>query len=173
VVSSTILAQFATPEAAAAALHALSESGIQKKQLTVFSRVPLPEGALDVDTTRVRVPWIALAAAVIGAAIGFTLAAGTMWLYKLPTGGKPILAGPPILIITYEITMLTVLITTFLAVLWETRLPEWRKRPYDPSLPGDAIGLGVEPGNLAVSHVETMLREAGAEKVTVQEAGPA
>lgn len=171
--TSTILAQFASPEDAATAIAMLQQSGIQREQMTVFSRVPLPEGALEVDTSKVRIPWIALGAAAAGAAIGFAIAAGTMWLYKLPTGGKPILAGPPILIITYEITMLTALITTFLAVLWETRLPDWRRKAYDPGLPAEAIGLAVRLDTLTVSQVEDILRQARAQKqkITVQEAG--
>ncbi|MBT8080312.1 MAG: DUF3341 domain-containing protein [Gammaproteobacteria bacterium] len=97
---------------------------------------------------------------------GFALAAGTAVLYLHPTGGRPIIALPPFLIITYEMTILFGVLMTVLGFLISARLPAIRERLYAPEAAVDkfAVAVPCDDGE-KFRRAEAILRSAGAEEV--------
>ena len=61
--------------------------------------------------------------ALFGGIGGFALAAGTAVLYVHVTGGRPVIAIPPFLIITYELTILCGILATVAGFFLSSRLP--------------------------------------------------
>jgi len=183
-----ILGIFRDVETAAVAVDGLVRTGFTEDQITSLSSVPYPEGVLVKGRRRSWFRWLALAAGVAGAGVGFSLAAGTAWLYPVQTGDKPIIALYPTAIVTFEVTMLFAIIGTMVGMFLEMGLPALRSRLYDPAIADGCIGIcvashaggetvscepGGQPGECiggiaslsAVeqkNHAEEIMREAGA-----------
>jgi hypothetical protein len=160
----TILGLFEEIDPAATALTKLQDAeNFDWRDLMVMSSVPFPEGVLEADKTKSRLPVITLIFAFVGIGVGLLLAGGSFALYVLRQGAKPVLSGPPIGIISYEFMMLSALTAAFLAALFEMRLPAWRARIYDPRISEGYIGIAARCTDLAgADRAERTLREAGA-----------
>ncbi len=159
----TVLGLFEDIAHAASGLRGLQNDKRDSQDLMVLSSVPFPEGVLEADRSPIRLPGITLGFALVGIIVGFLLAGGSALLYVLRTGGKPILAGPPIGIIAYEIMMLFALTAAFLAALYEMRLPSWRARVYDSRISEGLIGIAAHCGDASsAGEAEKILRDAGA-----------
>ena len=103
---------------------------------------------------------------LIGGISGFLLAAGTAVLWAHPTGGRPIIAIPPYLIITYELTILFGILFTVLGFLISARLPAIRDRVYVPESAVDKFVVTVACDNDEdFKRAEAILLETGAEQV--------
>jgi hypothetical protein len=163
----TVLGLFQEVKTAAEALRRLLEDvGSDRKDLMVLSSVPFPEGVLDVDRSPIRLPIVTLVFALVGVGLGVLVAGGSAALYVLDTGGRPILSGPPIGIIAYEIMMVVALTATFFAALYELRLPSWRARVYDSRIAEGMIGIAVHcRSEDAAGEAEALLVNTGAEIV--------
>ncbi len=109
------------------AVDAVLGSGVAASQIEVRSPAPLAADALPLPKPRSRVLLFALTGAVLGGGAAFALAAGTALAWPLPTGGMPIVAGPPVGIVTYEGTALGLILMTVLRVLWEGGLLPGRR----------------------------------------------
>jgi hypothetical protein len=160
----TVLGLFEDIAHAANGLTSLQkEARREPEDLMVLSSVPFPEGVLEADRSPIRLPIITVVFAVIGILLGLLLAGGSAALYVLDTGGKPILSGPPIGIIAYEVMMLVALTAAFLAALYEMRLPSWRAKAYDPRISEGLIGIAVHCANSdQANQAQDYLRAAGA-----------
>lgn len=160
----TILGLFEDiPQAAAALTTLQTEQKRDSEDLMVMSSVPFPEGVLEADTSKIRLPYVTLAFALLGIAAGILLASGSSQLYLIRVGGKPISAGPPTAIIAYEAMMLFALTAAFLAALYEMRLPAWRAKVYDPRISEGLIGIAAHCATEEqAGEAETAFREAGA-----------
>ena len=147
-----ILGVFREIEGAAKTVESLIKEGFTEAQITSLTSVPYPDGVLVKTGRRTWFRWLALVCGVAGAGAGFSLAAGTAWLYPVQTGDKPIIALYPTGIVTYELTMLFAIIGTMAGMVLEMRLPSFGKRPYDPSIADGCIGISVAiyPGGEAV-----------------------
>ena len=103
---------------------------------------------------------------LIGGISGFLLAAVTSVLYVHPVGGRPIIAIPPYLIITYETTILFGIIFTVLGFFISARLPAIRERAYVPESAVDKFVVTVSCENDEhFKRAAGILLEAGAEQV--------
>ncbi len=159
----TVLGLFEAIDPAARALNKLrNDLNHDPADLMVMTSVPLPEGVLQADDTKSKLPIITVVAAFVGIGVGLLLAGGSAALYVLRTGGKPILSGPPIGIIAYEIMMLVALTTAFLAALYEMRLPNWRSRVYDPRISEGMIGIAVRCHSDSAQSVKDAFDASGA-----------
>ncbi len=152
-----MLGVFKDIESAAVAVDRLVRAGFTERQITSLSSVPYPDGVLVRSEKRTWFRWLALAGGVGGTVAGFSLAAGTAWLYPVQTGDKPIIALYPTAIICFEVAMLCAIIGTMAGMFLEMGLPALQKRVYDPAIAEGCIGicLTVHPGG------ETVLCEAG------------
>jgi len=108
----TLLASFAHEDTAVSAAAALREKGVEHFEL--FSPIPLhhADAAVGLGKSPVRV--FTLLGAVLGAVGGFALCVWTATRFLLPTAGRPIIALPPYLLITYETTILLGVLATLL-----------------------------------------------------------
>lgn len=156
-----ILALFSDLDGMVRALDAMAEKGIAPERLDASSAIPLPRSALgwpELETS-FQVRWSVLIG-LVGALLGFLLAAGTAWHYPLPTGGKPIVSMPTVGIIMYETTMLAAIWTAFFVALyqfWTRRLPGL---PEDMHQETGALGLVLFVADAMEAEVEPILSEA-------------
>jgi hypothetical protein len=78
----------------------------------------------------------------------------------------PIVAPWPTGIVTYELTMMGAVLTTVIALLVGSRLPDWSHKLYDPEIAHGKVLVGVvDPSDEARADLENRLRRAGAEKI--------
>lgn len=121
--SGVIHATYPEPEALARAMDALAAEGFDPEELEVRSSTPVHEHrALPGVKVRSRVVPAAVLGGLLGGLMAFLTASLTALDYPLPTGGMPIVALPPVGIITYEGTALGAILLTVGTVLAEARL---------------------------------------------------
>ena len=122
-------ASFDNVDVLLAAIDEVVAAGTDPTAIEVRSSQPI-EKPVPLPQKKSRILWFSLAGALLGGTIAFLVATQTALAYPLPTGGKEILSGPPISIVTYEGTALGLILCTVLGVLLEGRLV--RKSPAGP-----------------------------------------
>lgn len=160
-----VLGVFHSEDAAADAVARLKDAGFPPHEVDVLTPTAYPEGTFGEHVDGHRLLVFPLIGAACGLGVGLLLTAGTQISYPLVTGGKPILAIPPMAIVMYEGMMLGAIIFTVLGVLFESRLPRLRLGLYDPRITEGYIGVLVssESGRLGDAH--RLLEQAGAADV--------
>lgn len=155
---------FHDPDSALLAAGRLKDAGFAMPEL--MSPVPLHGVDEVLGEKKSTIKHFTFFGALFGGIAGFVLAAGTAVLYLHPTGGRPIIALPPFLIITYEMTILFGIVFTVLGFFVSARLPAVRNRIYMPETAIDKFGVTVAcDSEDQFRRAETILREAGAEQV--------
>ena len=135
-------------------------------ELTLMSPIRLEEAEEVVGLDKSNVRYFSLTGAILGAFTGFTLAVACALVFILPTGGRAIIAVPPFLVITYEVTILFGVIATLLGFHFVSGLPAWRDKPYNDVTNVDRFSILVEPeAGTDLATAEQILRDAGAEDV--------
>ncbi len=161
----SILGLYEDPEDGARAMDGLHSAGLDPNDFDVLTGTPYPEGAFGEHVPQHRLFRFPL----FGAMIGFTLAilytAGTQLAWPIVTGGKPILAIPAMVIITYELTMLFAVIMTVVGIIFESRLPNFSPGAYDTRITEGLIGVVVAAEEGREDEVEDILRSAGAMEI--------
>lgn len=164
---SALLGLFEEPEEVASALDDLRAAGFSDQDLEVLSGTPYPPGTFGEPPARHHLFVFPLVGAACGFAVGLLVTIGTQLSYPLVTGGKPILALPPMLNVIYEGTMLGAIILTVLGVLFESRLPTFGGAPYDPRITTQGyLGVLVMRTGNRQDAAARILRSAGAQDVT-------
>ncbi len=106
------------------ALERLEKQDSKVRILEIRSSAPLSEELNGLVATRAsRVPLMGIMGGALGGLAAFLIATLTAKAYPLITGHMPIVAAPPVGIITYEGIALGAVLATTLAVIWECRLP--------------------------------------------------
>ena len=140
--------------------------GVDPRAIILMSAEPLQEEAFGWKEQHSRMPWLAVLGALLGGTGGYTLAAFTQRTYPLPTGGMPIVAMWPTGIVMYELTMLGAILTTIVTFLIAARLPNYKRRLYDPEVSNGKILVGVcDAEDDCRAELERRLRQEGAEEV--------
>ena len=160
-----LLGLFQEPQQVADAMNELKKNDFKAEDLDIYSGSPFPEGAFGEHDSGHRLYMFPLMGALIGFAIGLLFTAGTQISYPLVTGGKPLLAIPPMTIIMYENTMLGAIIFTVLGVLFESRLPKLNLGLYDKRITEGYIGIVVDCPEDKAGQAESLMKSAGAEEV--------
>ncbi len=144
-----VLAVFAQLDTTLDAIKKLRAAG--HTDFTVYSPIPRHEieDALGQPVSPVRM---------------FTLVGG---IAGCLTGGKPIGAIPPYVVIMFEMTILFGALSTILGILLNTLFAARRAGTilYDPRFTNDRFGIFVPAGSDKAAKVESLLRDAGAEEV--------
>jgi molybdopterin-containing oxidoreductase family membrane subunit len=133
----------------------------------VLSPVPMEHALEEIYGERKSpVRRFSLAGGLTGALAGFSIATACALVFILPTGGRPVIAIPPFLVITYEMTILFGVLFTLLGFHIVSGLPAWQDHPYDPRFCVDRFGL-IVPCAGEAQHTEAarLVREAGADEV--------
>lgn len=152
----TLIALFEKSTDTAKAIDDLHTLGIPDDQMVVMTDVPYPERALGRSREWLTLPYIVLAGAVVGILIGLFLSVITPHLYRLDIGGHPPVGFPPAAVITFVFTMMGIIVSTFLGVLWEMDFPSFGPAPYNKEVTDGELGVLVEfPADLheEVNHI--------------------
>jgi hypothetical protein len=135
--------------------------GAEASEVEVRGSIPLPAD-LDPEPAdargRSRVLPAALAGALLGGLGAWLIATQTALSYPIHTGGMPLVAGPPVAIVTYEGTALGLILATVAAVVIEGRL--WRRARMPEPLDGLlADGWILTHASVPEAALERALRE--------------
>jgi len=90
---------------------------------------------------------------------------GTLMLYPIRVGGRPIPTIPASLVLWYELTMLGLLLGTFFTLVWKCGFPSTRPQYYDPLINHSRIALLCNCDMRIETDVKRVMTERGAEKV--------
>ncbi len=136
----SLLAVFPDLEPAANAIDKLRSLGLSDGQMNVISGIPVTEAMLGRPRQWTNVPRLALGGAVGGFLVGVFLIF-TPLLYFVPVGGQPVIPGPPSVVVLFELTMLGLLISTFLGVFLDSTFPSYRPMEYVPEISDGKIAV--------------------------------
>jgi hypothetical protein len=148
--------------AAAEGVTHLHAAGVAATDLDILTDTPYPEGAFGEPPVRHRLYLFPLIGAACGLAVAFLLTVGTQLAYPLPTGGKPLLSLPPMLIIAYEGAMLGAILMTIVGILIESRLPRGSLGLYDPRISQGYIGVLVSGEAALLDEARRLFEQTGA-----------
>jgi hypothetical protein len=157
-----VYALYPNGQSAQQGVNRLRAAGITDRDITVISSEPMEDYEFGHMDSATWIWWIACAGGLIGMAAAAGLAYVTETSWPINTGGLPIWAWWPNLIIMFELTMLFGILAAVLTLLVTARLPGRRPALYDPAIMDGRILVGVNnPADAAV--VERALRAPGAE----------
>ena len=135
--------------------------------ITIISPVPLVhEIEHTFGESKNPVKYFTGLGAVTGYLFGTLFAITTSILYVLPRSGRPIIAIPPILLVSYETTILFGVLFTLLGFIVLALVPSFKENEYDVEVAIDSFGLRVDGVKTErFGEIERMLRENGADEV--------
>jgi hypothetical protein len=152
---------FPDPESAQCAVDELRRTGVDHASITVITSQPFEEYEFSHRDKRTWLFWIAAGGGVLGLGAGLILAYVTETFWPIVTGGMPIFAWWPNIIVLFELTMLGAIIATVLSLLITTELPTRKVKLYDPAVSQGKILVAVEePPDDALPKLQRVLREA-------------
>jgi hypothetical protein len=164
----TIYGLFPGPAAAERGVSALRDAGVGRERIVVMSAEPFDEYEFSRVDHKTWMYKLAALGGIVGGTLGFLLAWYMQTAYPFPliTGGMPLVAPWPTGIVTYEITMLSAIVTTVITLLVTTGLPNWKAKVYDEEVSNGMVLIGiVDPSEAARADLENRLKRAGAEKI--------
>ena len=87
-------------------------------------------------------------------------------MYVHATGGRPVIAIPPFLIITYELTILCGILATVCGFILGSRLPAFKDRVYVPEVAVDKFAVTVSCEDTErLKRAQEILQSSGAEEI--------
>jgi hypothetical protein len=157
---------YSDPDVAQHAVDELRRQGVADRDITVITSQPYEEYEFSHRYKQTWIFWIAAGGGVLGLAIGLALAYLTEASWPIVTGGMPIVAWWPNIIIMFELTMLGAIVATVVSLLVTTKLPSTESRIYDSEVSRGKIMVAVEqPRDQDVSWLERTLRATGIQEV--------
>jgi len=136
-----LLSLFEDIDPAAEAIEKLRTMGIHDGDMNIIAGIPVTEAMLGRPRQWSNVSRLALGGAVAGSLIGLLLGVGIPLLYRVHVGGQPIFAGAPIVVVIFEMTMLGMLVSTFLGVFLDSYFPSYRPKEYVPEISNGKIAV--------------------------------
>ena len=147
-----------------AALRNAKKEGF--KILTVFSPIHFSEIQQILGHKPSTVRYLCLAGGILGGVSLVSLAVYAHLSFRLVTGGKPILAWVPFVVVFFEGTVLLAVIFAVAAWILKGRLPRVRLNPaYDPRFSEDRFGILVGYQGEEREAIRKLLMDAGAEEI--------
>lgn len=167
-----ILAVFPDLEPAADAIEHLRSIGVHDDCMNIISGVPVTEAMLGRPHQWTNVPRIALGGAILGFLGGAFLMFLAPYLYPYPiqVSSQYPVPGPPTVVVLFELTMLGMLLSTFLGVFLDSFFPNYRPMKYVPEVSDGKIAILVECSHVEETKVTDALKKLGAESVKPAEA---
>lgn len=165
-------AVFSDLEPAADAIEQLRTLGVHDECMNVISGIPVTEAMLGRPRQWTNVPRIALGGALLGFGGGAFLAFVTPYLYPYPiqVGSQYPVPGPPTVVLLFELTMLGMLLSTFLGVFLDSFFPNYRPMKYVPETSDGKIVIFVECSHVEEKKITAVLKKLGAESIQPAEA---
>jgi Protein of unknown function (DUF3341) len=164
-----VYALYPDGQSAQQAVNRLRAAGITDRNITVISSEPMEDYEFGHMDSASWIWWIACAGGLIGMATAAALAYVTEMSWPINTGGLPIWAWWPNLIIMFELTMLGAIVATVITLVVTAGLGRGGDKLYDPEVSDGKILVGVEnPPTDAVADLQKALAQpAGAEVRTI------
>lgn len=159
----TVIGQFEDLENLLHAGRQLKERGYQITTLSPVSIHEQIEPLLGEKKNPIR--YLTFTGAIIGFFYGILLTTIASVLYPLPRGGRPIFFVPPIVILSYETTILFGVLSTLVGFVLFSGLPSFKRKPYIPEAMVGSYALLVENPAENDKEIEKIMVEAGAAKV--------
>lgn len=166
----SILAVFPDLDPAADAIHQLRIAGVHDDHMNVISGIPVTETMLGRPPQASNVPRLAMGGAVVGFIFGVFLSFVTPNMYTIRVGGQPFTPVPPAIIVIFEMTMLFMLLSTFLGVFLDSFFPSYRPMHYVPEISDGKIAILIECTPSNEKKIMDLLKKLGAESVRYAEA---
>ncbi|TWB69797.1 quinol:cytochrome c oxidoreductase membrane protein [Nitrospirillum amazonense] len=116
-----VMAEFDDAEHLVDAVKRARDAGFRR--LDAYTPFPVADLTEALGIHDNRVPWLTLAGGIMGAAAGFGLQVWSNLDYPIPVGGRPLVALPATLLITFELTVLGAVLSAILGMLVLNRLP--------------------------------------------------
>ena len=148
---------FDKPDAAQRAYTSLKRNGVPSADITVVSGEPFEAFEFSHRDHSMILFRLALLGGIIGFISAVALTRGTELAWPLVTGGMPVVAWWPNLVIIFEMTMLGAIVTTVVSLLVSSKLPSFRQDLYDPAVSDGKILVGVP---LVGGRTEESVRQA-------------
>jgi hypothetical protein len=153
-----VYALYRNQASAQLAVDRLRAIGAGDREITVLSSEPFDGYELNHRDRQPWMYWIAGCGGAVGGAFAYWLTSMTQRAWPLPTGGMPIVAMWPNLVIIFELTMLGAILATVVTLLIAARLPRHRPDFYDPGIADGDILVGLEDrGTVPIEMVERAL----------------
>jgi hypothetical protein len=170
--ANTHLAIFSEIDPAAEAIHKLRELGIQDDQMNIISGLPFTSEMLGRPKTRTLIPVFAVIGFIGGFVASLLLNLGPQLQYPLQVGGLPLFPIPTTIVMTFEMSMLGLLLFAFLGVIWECAFPVFGKQVYRQDVSDGKIAIEFDCPPEIHTRVHELLGALGAEWVHRTEATP-
>ncbi len=154
------------PDAAQRAVDGLRAAGVLERDVTVLSGEPIETHAFGRRDAATWLPWMAPIGGILGFCLGGWLTTMTQRAWPIQTGGMPIVAWWPNLIIMFELTMLGAILATVVAFLITAGIRGRAAPIYDSAVTDGMILVGVRnPPRDLVATLERVLTTAGVGRV--------
>ena len=163
--SKSVLGLYNDPNQAADAMDALKSAGFAQGTFDVLTGTPYPEGAFGEHVPQHRLFRFPAFGAIIGFTLALFLTVTTSIAYPLVTGGKPILSFFAMLVILYEMSMLSAVISTVVGIVIESRLPNVNPGVYDNRITEGLIGVVITTDDDKADTAIDALNGAGAMEI--------
>jgi hypothetical protein len=154
------------------ALDKLRLLGLREEDMSLMMGVPYTERMLGRARIYERAPWATILGALAGLGAALALTAGTQLLYPVRVGGRPYFSIPPSLVVIFELTMLGLVLGTFLNLLWKSGFPSTKPQYYDHLINYGRVALLCTFDERYESDVRRAMMDAGAERVYEPERRP-
>jgi hypothetical protein len=154
------------------ALDQLRILGLREEDMSIMMGVPYTEKVLGRPALSERVPWGTLLGALIGLGTALLLTGGTQLLYPIRVAGRSFFTIPPALVVMFELTMLGVMLGTFLNLIWKSGFPSTKPQYYDHLINYSRIALLCRIDMRYEEEVRRTMIDAGAERVYEPERRP-
>ena len=169
-VEKSLLAVFSDLGPAADAIEHLRTMGVHDDCMNVISGIPVTEAMLGRPSQWTNVPRLALGGATLGFLAGAFLAFVSPTMYEIKVGGQGFVPGPPSVVVLFELTMLGMLLSTFLGVFLDSYFPNYRPMKYVNEVSDGKIAILIECPDADEKKLTEALRKLGAESVQPAEA---
>ena len=158
---SAVYGLYTDGQSAQQAVNRLRAAGIVDSDITVISAQPMEEYEFGQRDKGTWMWWIACLGGLVGMSAGYGLAWVSEMSWEIDTGGLPVFAWWPNLIVMFELTMLGAIISTVAALVISALLPSRGRALYDPEVTtAGKILVGVE--NPPAASVPDLERSLGA-----------
>ena len=145
------------PYAAQRAYTSLKRAGVAEKDITVISAEPFEAFEFAHRDHSLILFRLAGIGGAVGLTLGVLMTTGMERAWPLATGGMPIVAWWPNLVVIFELTMLSAILTTVVSLLVTAGLPGGKGAMYDPEVSDGKILVGVP---LTASRTAETVRQA-------------
>jgi len=149
----------------AEALDGLRLLGLREEDMSIMQGVPYTSKMLGRPKIHERVPWATILGALTGTMIAVFLTYGTQLLYPIRVGGREFSNLPPAIVPIYELTMLGLILGTFLNMIWKCGFPSTKPQYYDPLINHSRIAVMCTLDMRYEEDVRRVLLDKGAERV--------